>query len=238
MAHDASKSVYLSLCLAVSISLSVSPACSRHDAFHGQQSGAASTSTEQKLPFHQTPDHASDDSARPAVPPDGKLASSAPFRAASHSRILPAGTLITVRLEDSLSILRVHAGDAFAASVAGPIVLDGDTVLDRDAPVSGRIESAQPSMPRPGLSPDPGYVRLTLNSVTVDGRTLALQTSSLFAKGSLPSSGSSAGAASAKQSGDLRLLKGRRLTFRLTAPVAFPDQNSVANRRLPEINSQ
>jgi len=238
VAHYASKSVYLSLCLAVSISLSVSQACSRPDAFHRPQSGAASTSSEQKLPFHQTPDRASDDAARPAVPSAGKPANSAPFRAASRSRILPAGTLITVRLEDSLSILRVHAGDAFAASVAGPIVLDGDTVLERDTPVSGRIESAQPSMPRPGLSPDPGYVRLTLNSVTVDGRALALQTSSLFAKGSLQSSGSSAGAVSATQSSDLRLLQGRRLTFRLTAPVAFPDQNSLANRRPPGTSNQ
>ncbi len=221
--------------MAVGISVSLSQGCARPDAFHRTQSASG---PEQKLPFHQNSDRAADDSAHPAVPPDGKPASGAPFRLASHSRILPAGTLITVQLESSLSILRVHAGDEFTASVAGPITLDGETILERGAPVSGRIESAQPSMPRPGLSPDPGYVRLTLNSVTVDGRTLALQTSSLFAKGSLQSTGSSAGAVSATPSSDLLLLQGRRLTFRLTAPVAFPDQNSIANRRPPEASNQ
>jgi hypothetical protein len=235
MAYYASKFAYVALWLAVGISVSLSQGCARPDAFHRAQSASG---PEQKLPFHQNSDHAADDSAHPAVPPDGKPASGAPFHLASHSRILPAGTLITVQLESSLSILRVHAGDEFTASVAGPITLNGETILERGAPVSGRVESAQPSMPRPGLSPDPGYVRLTLNSVTVDGRALLLQTSSLFAKGSLPSSASSGEAGSSAQSSDLRVSKGRRLTFRLTAPVTFPDQDSIANRRSTDASNQ
>jgi hypothetical protein len=142
---------------------------------------------QQNLPFHQNPDHATDDSAHPEVPADRSSSSSTPFRTGSHSNAhsLPAGTLITVRLDSSLPISRVRAGDTFSASLAGPVTMDGDTAIERGTPVSGCVESAQPAVDRPGFSPDPGFLRLILKTVTVDGSTLALQTSSLFAKGTL-----------------------------------------------------
>ena len=207
------------LCLAVGMT----QGCARPDALHRQDSGGNAAAGGKTVPFHQSPERASDDS--PAIPPDGKPTSSTPFRTASHSRSLPAGTLITVRLEDSLSVLRVHAGDPFTASVAGPIILDGDTIIPRGAVVSGRIESAQLSVPRPGLSPDPGYVRIRLSSITVEGKVLALQTSSLFAKGTLRSS-------------DLQVLKGRRLTFRLTAPIVLADPRSIASAQSSNSSSE
>jgi hypothetical protein len=228
----------LLLCLAISLI----PACARSGAVHHTEAAANSPGSEQKLPFHQNPDHATDDSAHPSVPAERKAESGTPFLAAAHRRSLPAGTLITVRLDDSLSISNVRPGDMFTASVAGPIASDGNTLIERGAPVRGRVESAQPSVDRPGLSPDPGYVRLTLYAIIVDGRALDLQTSSLFAKGTFQSSGlsstsSSAGRRSAAPSHDLRVQKGRRLTFRLTAPVTFADPNSVADRQDPNTSA-
>jgi hypothetical protein len=227
--------VWLAVCLAVSLTF----ACARPGDVHRTEAAADSSSSEQKLPFHQSPDHATDDSARPAVPPDRKSGSGTPFPAASHPRSLLAGTLITVRLDNSLSISKVRPGDAFTASLAGPLAVDGETLIERGTPVSGRVESAQPSVDRPGMSPDPGYLRLILNSMTVDGKALNLQTSSLFAKGTFQSSGlSSAYSSVPVRSGgsdlrfrDLQVQKGRRLTFRLTAPVTFADPNAVADRR-------
>ena len=209
--------------IVLSLVVSMTQGCARPDALHRQETGGNAAVAGKAVPFHQSPEHASDDS--PAVPPDGKPTSSTPFHASSRARILPAGTLITVRLEDSLSILQVHAGDAFAASVAGPITQEGDIVISGGAMVSGRIEFAQPSVPRPGMSPDPGYVRIRLHSITVEGRLLALQTSSLFAKGTL-------------QASDLQVLKGRRLTFRLTAPLVLADPRSIANAQSSNASSE
>lgn len=215
----------LALCLATA----VSQGCGGPDGPNQTPLGSAPPA-QQNLPFHQNPDRAADDSPHPAVPADRPSSSGMPFRTRSHSNAhsLPAGTLITVRLDSSLPISRVRAGDSFSASLAGPVTVDGDTAIDRGTPVSGCVESAQLAVDRPGLSPDPGFLRLTLRTVTVDGSTLALQTSSLFAKGTLqPLVGPAADGSSAGSRG-FWVQKGRRLTFRLTAPISLAGSNSIA----------
>lgn len=185
----------------------------------------------QNLPFHPDTDPASvSGSARSAAAPDPKL--SLPFRAGLRPRILPSGTLMTVQLEDSLSTSRVHAGDAFTASVAAPLSVDGDTLVERGTAVTGRVESAQSQTDRPGLAPSSGYFRLTLNAITIEGRQLALQTSSLFARGQ-PSSFLSASNPSELRSDGVQVQKGRRLTFRLTAPLTVNDPKSMASGQSP-----
>ncbi|MFZ0278215.1 MAG: hypothetical protein WA254_23250 [Candidatus Sulfotelmatobacter sp.] len=137
-----------------------------------------------------------------------------------------------MQLDDSLSTTNVHAGDAFTASVAAPLTVDGDTLVQRGAAVTGRIESSQSQADTPGLVPGSGYFRLTLNAITIEGRQLAIQTSSLFARGQSPNT------RSANTPSDLRLdsvqvQKGRRLTFRLTAPLTVNDPKSMASDQSP-----
>lgn len=231
-----SKFAWIALCLVVSMA----QGCGRPDASHGADpaAGSLAINANQNLPFQQNPDHTSDvDSARPAVPADGQRDNGTPFRSPARGRSLPAGTLITIQMESSLSIAQASAGDPFTASVAGPLTIDGNTLIERGTPVSGRVESAQSPADRPGLSPDPGYVRLTLNTITVDGRALALQTSSLFARGTVQTSGSSKNLGPNFASG-FQVQKGRRLTFRLTAPVTLADPNSIANRQYPSLSSE
>jgi hypothetical protein len=192
---------------------------------------SAAPPVQQNLPFHPSPDHAADDSAHPAVPADRPVSSSStPFRVRSHSGAhrLPAGTLITVRLDSSLPISRVRAGDTFSASLAGPVTVDGEIAIERGTPVGGCVESAQLAVDRPGLSPDPGFLRLTLRTVTVDGTTVGLQTSSLFAKATLEPLVQSVADGTGAESRDFWVHKGRRLTFRLTAPVSLIGPNSIA----------
>jgi len=219
----------------LSFALSITPGCSRPDVFHWTDTGANSPATAPNLPFHPDPEHATDDNARPALPEDGKTATTTPFRAAGRlgPYTLPAGTLITVRLESSLAISQVRAGDTFLASVSGPITVDGNIVVEGGAPVSGRVESAQPSVDGPGLTRDRGFVRLTLNSLTLDGSVLPLQTSSLFARGTWQSNPHSISMRADAASGSFQVQQGRRLTFRLTAPLTFTAPNSIANRQLP-----
>jgi len=215
--------------IVLGITVSLSQGCARSGNLRRTDADAKSPASAQEIPFHQNADHAPDYSARPAVPADPKPGGDAPFRAGSPGLGLAAGTLVTVQLESPLAISRVHAGDAFSALVAGPIIVDGNTLVQRGTPVSGRVESAQPSAERPGLGPDPGYVRLTLKAITVDGRELALHTSSLFARGT---SASGLSAVKLPLNGFI-ISKGRRLTFRLTAPVPLADPNSIANRQAP-----
>jgi hypothetical protein len=214
------------------LALSLGQGCDRSEP--SNPTNAASPVDEQKLPFRPDADHATaSDGVPPSASSDPKLLTGLPFRPASRPRVLPSGTLLTVRLEDGLSTAKVRTGDSFAASVAAPLTIDGDTLIEPGTAVTGRVESAQSQPDRPGLVPGSGYFRLTLNAITVDGRQLALQTSSLFARGTFQQSNVSypGGSPSDLRSDGVQVQKGRRLTFRLTAPVMLDDPKSIANRQ-------
>ncbi len=218
------RSAFGMLCLA----LSLSQGCARSEPSNPTSADSVEA---QKLPFRADSDPAPvSDRAQSAPAPEPKL--SLPFRAGSHSRILPSGTLLTVQLEDSLSTANVHAGDAFTASVAAPLTVDGDTLVQRGTTVKGRVESAQSLTDRPGLVPGSGYFRLTLNAITIEGRQLALQTSSLFARGQSANAWPP-GTPSDLRSDGVQVQKGRRLTFRLTAPLTVEDPKSMASGQSP-----
>jgi hypothetical protein len=87
-----------------------------------------------------------------------------------------------------------------------PVVVAGNTLIPRDALVSGEIESAHVLKSKS----DRGYVCLTLNSVHLEGVSVPIQTASLFAR---QPSGADA------KSDTIRLETGRRLTFRLKEQV-------------------
>jgi len=202
------------------LALGLALACSRSEPLHRSDANAAAA--EQGLPFHSdTAQPSVTDGASAPVILDPKQAASLPFRADGHPRLLPAGSLLTVQLEDTISTGRSRAGDEFAASVSAPLVIDHDTLVPRGATVTGRIESARSLPAGRGRSAGSGYFRLTLSSIMIEDRQVALQTSSLFARGTLqPVAG-------------IGVPKGRRLTFRVTAPVALDEPNSTANRQSP-----
>src|SRR5579863_10202112 len=104
------------------LGLSLSQGCARSD----PRNATGSPAGEQKLPFHPEADQASaSEGSHPAVSPDPKATNnSLPF--GPHARTLPSGTLLTVQLENTLSTSKVRAGDAFTASVAAPLAIDGD----------------------------------------------------------------------------------------------------------------
>jgi hypothetical protein len=148
------------------------------------------------------------------------------------SDILPAGTLLTVRLDKALSADAPEAGGAFDAVVDEPVVIKGITIIPEGANVAGRIEAARPS----ALKRNRAYVRLTLASIDVEGRDLPVQTSSLFARGrsdsiaSLQNASSIGSVNSISLVNSVHLEKGRQLTFRLIGAVAVPVERAVATR--------
>ena len=150
---------------------------------------------------HTSPDSA----AKPETP--------IPF---GDSQNLPAGTLLTVRLNDSISADHPGPTDLFQAVVDDPVTVDGNTLIPRGSSVAGRIQSAHVS----NVNNKRGYVRLELDSLDLAGRDIPLQTSTLFARGTSAQAASEAAA-------PVILEKGRRLTFRLTEPAYILAKRAV-----------
>jgi hypothetical protein len=217
--------------------LAFGSACARQAG--SQHAGQNLPATEEAPPFQQVQNVASSTRTL-AIPQDSKPSTSLPFRP-TQPCVLPSGTFVTVKLNRSLVPEKVHAGDTFLGSVAGPILIDGRTVIDSGTQVTGRIESAQASSPRfdrsttSGINRGKGYVQLTLTTIVVDGKHLPLQTASLFARGTSPQSSSSSRRIDTDvQSGTVRVQKGRRLTFRLIAPITVDEPHAVATLDAPK----
>ncbi len=58
------------------------------------------------------------------------------------------GTFITVRLNQGLSSDRNQTGDAFAATLAKPVMVDGVVVAERGQTVGGKVDRSQEGGPR------------------------------------------------------------------------------------------
>jgi hypothetical protein len=92
---------------------------------------------------------------------------------------IPAGTSITVRLQDSLSSRFSVPGQRFDAVLDEPIMVDDRVVVPTGAPVTGYVTSAR----RSGRLRHPGELGVTLDSVSIGGRQLALATSNIVVRG-------------------------------------------------------
>jgi hypothetical protein len=119
---------------------------------------------DQKLPFDR-------DAQKNGISPTGSLI---PMPSS-----LPAGTPITIRLQSGVSSASSQSGDTFEAVLDEPVVIQGQTVVPRGAAVTGRVVEAKAS----GHLQDPGYLRLTLDKISINGKAVAVQTSSIFVKG-------------------------------------------------------
>jgi len=86
---------------------------------------------------------------------------------------LEAGTLLSVRLAETLSSDMVKAGDAFTATLDRPLVVDGLVVAERGARLEGRILEAQEAGRVKGVSNL--AIHLVLLS-TRDGQRVNIQT--------------------------------------------------------------
>jgi hypothetical protein len=59
--------------------------------------------------------------------------------------VIPAGTHVRVRIEQTIDTKRSRAGDRFEASLLDPIVAGGKVVVPKGTPFSGRVVEAKPS---------------------------------------------------------------------------------------------
>jgi hypothetical protein len=111
-----------------------------------------------------------DEASAPA--PALKMRSQEASKPAAAPMVLPEGTTLRVRLDQSVGSEISHAGDSFAASVAEPVTSNGKVVIPRGARVSGVVSSAKPL----GRFAGEATLSLKLTSIAVGGREYELQT--------------------------------------------------------------
>src|SRR6516225_8384723 len=107
--------------------------------------------------------------------PEGQTASST----APAAAVLPAGTSITVRLQQRLSSASAAPGERFEAVLEEPLVAGDRVVVPAGTLVEGHVVSAHHS----GRLHHPGKLGLTLDNLIVDQRTIPLATSEISAHG-------------------------------------------------------
>jgi hypothetical protein len=93
--------------------------------------------------------------------------------------VVPANTAIYVRLQQSISSATAQPGQDFSAELDEPLVVEGQTLAPKGAPVTGKVVAARES----GHLHNAGYLRITLSSITLNGKTVPLQTNSVFVSG-------------------------------------------------------
>lgn len=86
--------------------------------------------------------------------------------------VIPAGKVLTVTVDQDISTKTNTSGDVFAASLAEPVTVDGQTVIPSGTHATGTIVQAQAA----GHLKGGAILALTLDSISLDGQKYSLET--------------------------------------------------------------
>ena len=87
--------------------------------------------------------------------------------------LVPSDTTLEVRIDQTLSTKRSHAGERFHASLAAPLVIDGKEVIPQGAPMQGTVIMCKAS----GRFKGRGEIAIRIDSVEYNGQSIPLSTS-------------------------------------------------------------
>ncbi len=93
--------------------------------------------------------------------------------------VIPSGTALTIRLIDPVDTTKNKEGDTFRASLDSPVVVDGKTVVPKNADVQAKLLSAKSAGKFTGSS----SVVLVLTNITVDKKTYDIKTGQFTKQG-------------------------------------------------------
>jgi hypothetical protein len=86
--------------------------------------------------------------------------------------VIPAGTVVTVRLSTALGSKSSKTGDPFEATVVQPVEVGGKAIVPSGAPAAGTVVEAKAK----GKIRGEARLKLALNKVTIKGKTYLIQT--------------------------------------------------------------
>ena len=93
--------------------------------------------------------------------------------------MVPIGTPLTIRLQNSISSASSSTGDPFDFVLAEPLVINGKTVAEKGTPGVGRVVTVR----RSGRLHNSGFLRITLESLELNGAPVEMKTSTIFVSG-------------------------------------------------------
>jgi len=133
--------------------------CNHSNAPSSGTSNSNSTSSSSSAPSTSSSASTDNNAAPPAPAP-------API-------VIPAGKVLTVTIDQDISTKTNSSGDAFAASLAEPVTVDGETVLPQGTRATGTVVESQAA----GHIKGGALLELTLDSVRVNGQKFSIDTS-------------------------------------------------------------
>ena len=87
--------------------------------------------------------------------------------------VIPAGTVLTVKVSQALGSKTSQTGQTFLATVAQPVSVGGKSAIPSGSTASGKVLNAKAK----GKVKGEGELSITLTSISVKGRTYQIQTS-------------------------------------------------------------
>jgi hypothetical protein len=113
-------------------------------------------------------------SPQPAAPPeDAPPAQPAPEIRTPHTVTIAAGTLLPVRIGETISAAHYQAGDSFLATLDRPLVVDGWIIAEKGSRLEGRVVEAEQG----GRANNASRLRIELVKLsTADGQHVQIRT--------------------------------------------------------------
>lgn len=102
-----------------------------------------------------------------------------PSALAAAPIVVPAETVIVVTLDQTVSTKTNEAGDAFAATVAAPVTVDGSEIVPQGAKAAGHVTTAD----KAGRVKGGARLELNLDSLTVGGQEHQIHTAAVEEEG-------------------------------------------------------
>lgn len=190
----------------------------------------------------------SDNSSAPAQAP---AAAPAPPPERPKPIVVPAGTVLVVTIDQTISSKTNNAGDSFDASLAQPVAVDGHEVIPSGSKAAGTVVDAKSA----GRFKGGAALSIDLSAITVHGKTYNIETAGVSeagkgrgkrtavgagggaalgaivgaiagggkgaAIGALAGGGAGTGAAAMTGNRDITLPAETQLTFKLTQPLTI-----------------
>jgi len=190
---------------ALALGLAMSVQCGRQAALPVSASTVPQPSSNEQLPFDRQAQGPGISPSSAVIPPGARI---------------PVGTPISISLQSPILSTTAQSGDVFQAVLLEPITVNGRTIAEKGSSVTGFVMEA-----RAGRSLSPGYIRLALRAIEIEGKLSAVQSSSHFVKGKTANQKVLEGvqASSPYSSKDVTIGADRRLTFRLTEAIPLRD---------------
>ena len=129
------------------------------------------------------------------------------------------GTILAVKIGETISSARNEVGDGFVATLERPLVIDGFVIAERGARVEGRVVETQ----HPGRANGPSNLGVELIEVaTSDGQHVRVRTAT-FKKDSAMSNGGDLANVVLTRGKPAEIPVETRMNFRIREPITITE---------------